>query len=220
MLAASLAHEIKNPLVAIKTFAQLIPRRVGDQRFVDDFSRIVTREISRMERLLVRLRTLSRGSDRPKKVLDVRAPLLDAIEFVSPSFEERCIALRTEAGPQPAMVVADHGELEELFLNLLLNAREATPAHGTVSVHVETADNQIRVTVSDSGPGVPADLVERIFDPFFTTKQEGSGLGLAICASIAAGHHARLHVTNGAGGGAIFTVELPLATAVPAPVSS
>jgi PAS domain S-box-containing protein len=220
LLASSLAHEIKNPLVAIKTFAQLIPRRVGNQRFADDFSRIVTREIARMERLLVRLRTLSHPSDRPKQPLDLRAVLLDAIEFVQPFVEERRIALRPDVGSQPRLVVGDHAELEEMFINLLLNAREATPPGGAISVDVEGADDQVMVAVSDTGPGVPAELLERIFDPFFTTKPDGTGLGLAICTSIAAGHRAKLRVANRSGGGAIFTVELPLIVGVPAPLSA
>jgi PAS domain S-box-containing protein len=218
ILAASLAHEIKNPVVAIKTFAQLIPRRHRDERFVDEFSRVVTREIARMERLVERLRTLSRPSDRPRHRLDVRKPLADALEFIRPAFDEKRIQLTAVLGEQPRIVVGDDGELEQLFLNLLMNAYEATPPDGAVGVEVSTVGEQTTVTVSDSGPGFPPELIEHVFDPFITTKPRGSGLGLTISAAIASAHRAKLRAANHPGGGALLTVEFPVAAPVEAAV--
>jgi PAS domain S-box-containing protein len=217
VLASGLAHEIKNPLVAIKTFTQLLPRRRNDDRFIDDFGRIATREMERMERLLERLRTLSRPGDRPRHPLDVRAPIREALESLQPACDEKNITMVASLGPTPCMVRGDHGELEQLFLNLLMNAHEATPPGGALTIDaVRTADH-VTVTVSDTGPGIPADLLERVFDPFFTTKQRGSGLGLTICAGIAQTHGARLRAGNRAAGGATFFVEFALVPAT-APV--
>jgi PAS domain S-box-containing protein len=217
-LASSIAHEIKNPLVAIKTFAQLIPRRQNDPRFIDEFSRVVTREIERMERLVTRLRMLSRPNDRPRQRLDVHAPLLEATEFLHHSFEEKRIRLEVTQGPAPAFLFGDQAELEALFINLLLNAYEATPPGGSVHAGVMVQTESVVVTVSDSGPGIPAEQLERVFDPFFTTKPHGSGLGLTICAGIAAAHRAKLRASNTPAGGAVFTVEFPAAVLVdPAP---
>src|SRR5688572_14889358 len=185
VLASGLAHEIKNPLVAIKTFTQLLPRRRDDDRFIDDFGRIATREMERMERLLERLRTLSRPGDRPRHPLDVRAPIREAAESLQPACDEKNITLVTSLGAIPCMVRGDHGELEQLFLNLLMNAHEATPPGGTLRVDLVRTDEHVAITVADTGPGIPSDLLERVFDPFFTTKQRGSGLGLTICAGIA-----------------------------------
>ncbi len=218
LLTSSLAHELKNPLVAIKTFAQLIPRRQGDARFIDEFGRIVTREIGRMERLLGRLRAPSPAGQRPAQPLDPRAPLLDALELLRPAFEEKRIRLRLDLGAQALTVLGDQGELEELFVNLLMNAGEATPPDGTVSVEVRAGERAVAVTVADSGPGIAPEMLERIFDPFVTTKQGGRGLGLTICAGIATAHRAKLRAANGPAGGALLTLELPLAAAVPAPV--
>lgn len=217
-LASGIAHEIKNPLVAIKTFAQLIPRRRGDEAFVEDFSRVVTREIGRMERLVERLRTLSRPGERARHPVDLRAPLSDALEFLKPAFEEKRIAVRADLGNAPRIVLGDHGELEDLFLNLLMNAHEATPPDGSLAVDVTGDAAHVTVAVADTGPGIPPELLERIFDPFFTTKQRGSGLGLAICTGIAAAHQAQLHATNRAEGGARFTLDVPLLTAAALPV--
>jgi signal transduction histidine kinase len=112
------------------------------------------------------------------------------------------------------VVLGNHPELEQLFLNLLLNAHEVTPGGGTVSLDVTRTDTHVAVTVADSGPGIPPELLERVFEPFFTTKARGSGLGLAISAGIAQAHGARLRAANRSAGGAIFTVEFPLTLTV------
>jgi signal transduction histidine kinase len=104
-------------------------------------------------------------------------------------------------------------------LNLVMNAHEATPPGGTVHVDVTHDAQRIIVNISDSGPGIAPELVERVFDPFFTTKQRGSGLGLAICAGIAQTHGARLQAANRPGGGAVFSVEFPM-TPQPAKVDA
>ncbi len=211
-LASGIAHEIKNPLVAIKTFAQLLPRRLDDARFLEEFGRISTREIDRIQRLLDRLRTLSRPAGGPRHPVDVRLPLTEALELVHPALDERGVTVTAELGAEPCTVQGNHQELEELFLNLLLNAHDATPGGGTVAVELTRGDTQLIVTVADNGPGIPPELLERIFEPLFTTKPRGSGLGLAISAGIAQAHGARLRAANRPSGGASFTVEFPVAT--------
>jgi two-component system sensor histidine kinase AtoS len=219
VLAAGIAHEIKNPLVAIKTFAQLLPRRRSDPDFADKFGRIVGREIQRMERLADRLRTLARPGRRPEHALDVRAPLAEALEFMQATFDDKSVAISADLGETPCPMLGDHEGLEQLFLNLLMNAHEATPPAGTLTVEVTRDAEHITVTVTDTGPGIPPDLLDKIFEPFFTTKQRGSGLGLAISAGVAQMHGARLRAGNRPGGGAVFFVEFPLAP-IAAPVTA
>jgi PAS domain S-box-containing protein len=211
VLASGIAHEIKNPLVAIKTFTQLVPRRREDLRFIDEFTRVVGREIERMERLLERLGALSRPGRRPRYPLDVRAPVAEALEVMQATFDEKGVTVTTTVGDQPCLVLGHHAELEQLFLNLVMNAHEATPPGGAVHVEITHDTQHVTVSVADTGPGIAPELVERVFDPFFSTKQRGSGLGLAICAGIAQTHGARLRATNRAGGGAKFYVEFPVA---------
>jgi two-component system, NtrC family, sensor kinase len=213
-LASGIAHEIKNPLVAIKTFWQLLPRRRGDARFLEEFGRIATRESDRIQRLVDRLRTLSRPAGGPRHPIDVRLPLGDVLELARPTLEEKNLVLTATLGAEPSVVLGNHPELEQLFLNLLLNAHEMTPGGGTVSLDVTRTDTHVAVTVADSGPGIPPELLERVFEPFFTTKARGSGLGLAISAGIAQAHGARLRAANRSAGGAIFTVEFPLTLTV------
>jgi PAS domain S-box-containing protein len=217
MLASGIAHEIKNPLVAVKTFAQLLPRRRGDERFIDEFGRVVGREIGKMERLLERLRALSRPGERPHHPIDLRVPIGEAIEAMRPVFAEKSVVLSAAVGPSPCTILGDHSELEQLFLNLLMNAHEVTAPEGMVRVEVATTADRAIVAVVDTGPGVPPEHLERVFEPFFSTKERGSGLGLAICASIAQTHGARITATNREAGGAVFTVDFPVA--VPATVS-
>jgi len=214
LFAPSIAHEIKNPLVAIKTFAQLVPRRHHEAKFVEDFSRVVTREIARIERLLDRLRTMSRSADRAPQRLDIRAPIAEAAEFLQAGFDEKRIRLVLDVGDEPRFVTGDHGEIEQLFINLLINGLEATPPDGVVAVRLVATGTDVTVTVADTGPGIPAELLDRVFDPFFSTRQRGSGLGLTICAAIAASHRATLRAANRHGGGAIFTVEFPAGAAI------
>jgi PAS domain S-box-containing protein len=211
MLAAGIAHEIKNPLVSIKTFAQLLPRRRGDEQFIENFGRTVTHQVDRMEHLLDRLRTLARPGERPQHPIDLRAAVGAAIEAMRPAFVEKSVVLSAATGHAPCMILGDYSELEQLFLNLLLNAHEATPSGGMARVEIAVDAGRAIVAVVDTGPGVPPELLERVFDPFFSTKERGSGLGLAICASIVQTHGGRLKAANREVGGAVFTVELPLA---------
>ncbi len=220
MLASGIAHEIKNPLVAVKTFAQLLPRRRGDDRFVAEFGRVVGHEIAKMERLLDRLRALSRPGERPRHPIDLRAPIGDAIEAMRPVFAEKSVVLSAAMGSAPCTILGDHSELEQLFLNLLMNAHEVTAPEGMVRVEVATTADRAIVAVVDTGPGVPPELLERVFEPFFSTKERGSGLGLAICASIAQTHGARIKATNREAGGAVFTVDFPVAVTASVRVSA
>jgi len=211
MLAAGIAHEIKNPLVSIKAFAQLLPRRRSDEQFIENFGRTVAHQVDRMESLLDRLRTLARPGGRPQHPIDLRAPIGAAIDAMRPAFVENSVVLSAATGHAPCMIVGDYSELEQLFLNLLLNAHEATPSGGMARVEIVVDAGRAIVAIVDTGPGVPPELLERVFDPFFSTKERGSGLGLAICASIVQTHGGRLKAANREVGGAVFTVELPLA---------
>src|SRR5438874_4345159 len=215
VLASGIAHEIKNPLVAIKTFTQLLPRRAREPQFVDEFGRIVRREIHRMERVVDRLRTLAHPGRRPEYAVDVRAPLAEALEFMQATFDEKSVTIDASLGDTPCRVLGDHQNLEQLFLNLLMNAHEATPPGGTLTIAVTREAEHVTVSVGDTGPGIAPELLEKIFEPFFTTKQRGSGLGLAISAGVAQAHGARLRAANRPGGGAILSVQFP-----PAPVTA
>jgi signal transduction histidine kinase len=208
-LAAGLAHEIANPIAPIKVMTQLLPSRSHNEAFIRDFSKTVTREIERMEKLVERLRRLSRPASRDRVPVDLRGVLTEAFEVMQMSFEERRVTVALQLSELPLMVAGDLNELHELFLNLLTNAAEATPEHGQVIIEARPEAPIAYVRISDNGPGISPSMVERIFEPFVSSKQRGSGLGLAICSGIVRRHRGTIDGYNNECG-ASFTVRIPL----------
>ena len=219
-LASGIAHEIKNPLVAIKTFAQLLPKKFAEENFREEFAKITSREIDRIEGLVERLRDFSGPSEEPLRPLDLREPIEATLQLLRGQLEEKGTAVRRLYPVAPLPVAGDPATLEQLFLNLFLNALEAMGPGGELTIRLDNREDpgsaSLRVEVSDTGPGIPEALVGKIFDPFVTSKPRGSGLGLAICHAIADAHRATIHAENSpAGRGATVTLEFPAAVEVP-----
>ena len=223
-IASGLIHEIRNPLVAIKTYAQYLPVRGASAEFREMFSRTASREIGRIDDLLSRFRTMSRASQYPMEMVDPSVPLRDTIETLHAEMEDRKIELR-QVGELPRRpVLGNVSQLQQLFMNLCLNAIQAMSPGGELTVRVadlsEGGGSTLLVEVADTGPGIPEHLLTTVFDPFVTTKPHGTGLGLAICRSIADAHHAQLSVKNNVGRpGCTFTVEFPVPTGRPARIA-
>jgi PAS domain S-box-containing protein len=220
-IASGLVHEIRNPLVGIKTFSQLLPSRGVEAGFRESFSKAVAREIGRIDDLLTRFRTVSAASRQSMEPLDITEPLGHTLELMRPQLEQRDIRLRQVAASVPRPILGNASQLEQLFLNLCLNAVEAMESGGELTVRVadlcEGGGTTLLVEVSDTGRGIPEHLLESIFDPFVTTKASGTGLGLAICRGIADAHHAKLLARNNTERpGSTFTLEFPIASRVEA----
>jgi len=220
-ITSGMVHEVRNPLVSIKAFTQLLPSRFDDAEFRHNFTRVVGREIDRMDDLLDRFRMLSVASRQPMEAVDVMTPLDDTLSLLQPQLEERGVALRRVAHGAPRPVLGNASQLEQLFLNLCLNALEAMDSGGELTVRVadlsQGGGSTLLVEVSDTGSGIPDDMAEQIFNPFVTTKVHGTGLGLAICRAIADAHKAILRARNHTGrSGCTFTVEFPVPSAKPA----
>jgi signal transduction histidine kinase len=213
-IASGLVHEIRNPLVAIKTFCQLLPARYQDPEFRETFSRVAGRELHRIEALLSRFGALASASSHPMESVDVADPLWATLALLGPQFDEHQIRVRLVIDGAPRPVLGNVAQLEQLFLNLCLNAMEAMAGGGELRVRLadlaEGVASTVVVEVSDTGVGIPDERLASIFTPFTTTKRRGSGLGLAICRAIADAHRARLSArSNGDEPGSTFTVELP-----------
>ncbi|MFZ4395839.1 MAG: two-component system sensor histidine kinase NtrB, partial [Kiritimatiellia bacterium] len=222
-LAAGMAHEIKNPLVSLKTFAQLLPERYDDPDFRATFGPLLHDEVNRIDQLVGQLLDFS----RPVKVSLVSTSLhtvLDAaLQLIAqPSKTRRLTLVRAFDAPE-ARVCGDERLLRQVFVNLLLNGIEAMQPGGTLTVGTRAAarpatawregqqtDDWIEAYVSDTGSGIaPADRT-RIFDPFFTTKPSGTGLGLSIVHGIVWDHFGTIDVESAPGQGTCFRVTLPL----------
>ena len=212
-LASGIAHEIKNPLVAIKTFAELLPERFSDEDFHGDFSKVVVREIDRIDALVARLRGLTPTGQRLVP-LDIVGPIQETLALLRAQVEQAQITVSTSYHSPLPRIAGDADQLKQLFLNVLVNAIEAMISGGQLDVRVtsqQTMGTQVVVVeVEDNGPGIAPNLMAKIFDPFVTTKERGSGLGLSICRGIADNHRATIYAMNSAKGrGAVIVVEFP-----------
>jgi len=215
-LASGIAHEIKNPLVAIKTFAELLPERFTDEDFRDDFAKVAVREIDRIDTLVGKLRGLTPTEQHPIP-LDIIAPLQDTLALLRAQLEQTHIAVTTSFHSQLPLISGDSDQLKQLFLNVLMNAVEAMPSGGQLQVRVmqsgSGAARTVVVEIEDSGVGINPTHVTKIFDPFVTTKERGSGLGLSICRGIADAHRATINAINSPKGrGAVIIIEFPALT--------
>ncbi len=215
-LASGITHEIKNPLVAIKTFAELLPERFSDNEFRSDFSKIVIQEIERIDELIARLRGMA-TPEYHRAPVEVRPSIQETLALLRGHMEQARVTLNVTYGDNLPAVEADKGQLKQLFLNLFMNALEAMKSGGRLAIRVDSriVDDKrlLSVAVTDTGAGIPPHLLEKIFDPFVTTKPQGSGLGLSICRGIADAHRATIRAMNNANGrGATIVVEFPEAS--------
>jgi PAS domain S-box-containing protein len=215
---AGIAHEIKNPLVAIKTLAELLPEQYDDEEFRTTFSKVALHEVNRIDALVQRLRSLSSPSPLQMRPISIMTPLDETLELISGELTKRSITLVYEKEPTLPAVMGDHDQLQQVFLNLCLNSLEAMDQDGTlhITVGVDTPRDEtpaaVRIQMADTGPGIPAAYFPTIFEPFVTSKATGSGLGLAICKGIIEHHRGTIAAANRSDGpGAVFTVKLPLA---------
>jgi len=216
-LASGIAHEIKNPLVAIKTFAELLPERFTEVDFREGFAKVVVREIDRIDDLVDRLRGIAPAPLRQPAAVDMRKPLADTLTLLRGQLEQTSTTVHSEFHDPEPLVAIDEAQLKQLFLNLFLNAIQAMGSGGRLTIRIarkETADSpRVVVEVSDTGPGIPESIRANIFEPFFTTKTRGSGLGLAICRSIVDAHQGSIRAEhNSQRSGATIVVEFPLAS--------
>lgn len=209
-LATGVAHEIRNPLTAIKMLVQVNQEVFQRQGLPTSDLELVEHEIRRMERSVNSL--LEYG--RPTPSSWQRVSLGDVIGRTTQLISGRCAANHVTVGvslPESDIkVTADGGQLQQLLLNLCLNAIDATPPGGTLTIELFRDGGDAVLAVSDSGAGISADVLNDLFTPFVTTKPEGVGLGLAICRRIAEDHQGRLTGENRAEGGARFELRLPL----------
>jgi two-component system, NtrC family, sensor histidine kinase HydH len=219
-LSAGIAHEIKNPLVAIRTFAELLPERYEDEEFRTEFSRVVQSEIGRIDRLIDRLRGLAGTSSDENQPIDVRKPLDETISLLSKQFEQGSVQVIRNYDDDVPIVDGNADKLKQLFLNLLLNAAESMAgAGGVIAVHVHSIPQLgvegVSVEIEDEGHGIADSVIDTLFHPFVTTKggnsRGNSGLGLWVCRRIADEHNAVLRASNRKGGkGARFTLDIPV----------
>jgi signal transduction histidine kinase len=213
LLGASLAHEIRNPLVTIKTFVQLLPKHYDDAAFRGKFFTLIGDEVSRIDRLTEQLLDLASPRVYSAETMDLHPILRDSLELVAAKAADKQIAFLTEFQAIPDRVITDPSAAKQVVLNLCFNAIQAVekqPGDRWVKVTTRKLATGLEVSVADSGPGISDAIRPRLFQPFQSTKSSGFGLGLAICRDILTGLDATITVDPTiAGHGAIFRVVFP-----------
>ncbi len=211
-LAAGLSHEIKNPLNAAALQLMVLERRLSrlDGLPADIFEplAIVQTEIKRLAAFLDEFLQFSRPRELAPTATDLPQLAQHVVDLLQPQAVDAQLVLRTRLDPLPRLDV-DPAQLQQVLVNLVLNAVQATPPGGWVRVETGAYEADAMIAVEDSGPGVPEEVRERIFEPFFTTKDKGSGLGLPLVHSVVAQHGGTLTVERGEVGGARFVIHLP-----------
>ena len=215
-MTAGLSHEIRNPLNGATLQLVLLERRVrrlpeGEQGPLLEPLLLVRDEIRRLEHLLQDFLQFARPGEilpNPVALADVAAAVAG---LLGSDAERRGLLLETDVPRSLPEVAGDAGRLQQVLMNLALNALDATPAGGRVRIAAEADESGLVLSVDDSGPGVSPESAERLFEPFFTTKPQGSGLGLPIVHAIVTQHGGEISVEKSPLGGARFAVRLPAA---------
>ncbi len=214
-VAVEMAHEIKNPLSAITTFAQLLPEKYEDPEFREVFSRTATQAVGKMNYLMEELVNFARPIKPVLEETDVREVVEQALAEVGPQLAEKAIVVRRELPRQPLIARIDREQVKRGLKELLFNSIEAVEQKGTITVSArvcrDTAERpagKVEIAVSDNGCGIPQENLKKVFEPFFTSSSEKFGLGLAIAQRVVEEHGGTIEAKSQPGQGATFTVKL------------
>jgi two-component system nitrogen regulation sensor histidine kinase NtrY len=215
-LARRLAHELKNPLTPLQITvenmvrARKLPKKQFDEVFKESTATLEA-EIENLKTIVGRFSDFSKLPKPQALEMDAREAVRRVVKLYGPALEEKQIELGTAISAEPLPILGDSELLHRALSNLVLNAMDAMPEGGTLTVSAVRAREMVRISVADTGAGLTPEECERLFTPYYTTKQHGTGLGLAIVQSVIADHNGTIAVENVEGGGARFVIGLPLA---------
>jgi two-component system, NtrC family, sensor kinase len=212
-LAAGVAHEINNPLTGIIGFSERLIRKTSDEKTTEDLKRIHNEAI-RAARVVQNLLTFARRRQPSKEPVDINNIVRESLALREYELRQHGIQVTTHLADLPC-IMADYYQMEQVFVNLIINAEQAmtlAKKGDRLAITTGKLDDYIVITVADNGPGIKPEHLEKVFDPFFTTRGEngGTGLGLSICHGIILEHGGRISATSDYGAGATFTVALPI----------
>lgn len=206
-MAAGMAHEVKNPLAAIRSSAQILAGHATGKDA--EFAGIVVSEVDRLNKVVNEFLEYARPAPLRREPVKLSAVLDSCLELLAPVVEQAGVAVERKYSAREGTVDADPNQLRQVFLNLVLNAIQAVEKQGCVEVSIMQSGHETRVTVKDNGAGIPLDKLKNVFEPFYTTKPGGTGLGLPIAQRIVAEHGGRLLIESAPGAGTTATVILP-----------
>ena len=208
-LAAGMAHEIRNPLASIKTFAEYLPAKYDDPQFRRTFFRVIQGEVERIDGIVKELLDFAKPAPLQLQPVNVSRLAQDTLALLSDQCLKQGVGLETTFDENGITVQADAQQLKQVILNLLLNSLDAMPKGGRLEVTTSAGDGEFKLRVSDTGEGVAPEYLHQVWDPFFTTKERGMGLGLAIVKGIVERHGGRINLSSRVGHGTIVEICLP-----------
>ena len=212
-IAAGLAHEVRNPLSAIKGAIEIVQGRATPASPEAEFAAIAVRELARIDSLLGDFLAYARPREPQRSLVSVDALIERVLPVLAPVAQRANVQLQVNGLGGPLVVNVDVEQVSQVFFNVILNAIQATDAGGYVRIDVNQARDALRIDVADDGPGIPAHMASRIFEPFYTTKAGGTGLGLPIAQRIIAAHGGSITLTAAENSrGTTFRLMLPLAS--------
>jgi signal transduction histidine kinase len=219
-MAAGIAHELRNPLMPMKILVQAAAEREPSPGLDSSDLVVLEQEITRLERSIQTFLDFARPPRLEKRTFDAAAVLRQVVDLLAARAAQQRVLIECQVPPGPALLVADVSQVRQVILNLLVNALDAVPHGGTVRLELVSSEacppgngggQWLTLRVSDTGSGLPPELRQRIFEPFVSTKETGLGLGLSICKRIVEAHQGDIQAADRQGGGAVFTVRLPVA---------
>jgi signal transduction histidine kinase len=209
MMAASVAHEINNPLTTIKVLIHSLREHLSDEDTRRNDLGIILAEIDKIKAIVLRFLQFARPRDPEFASVDLSDTLTRVVALIGPQAQGKGLAMTESYQENSGPVWADAAQIGQVFLNILLNAVDATPAGGGIRVSMAPGEeNQVAVRIWNSGPGLPPELEERIFEPFFSTKPTGTGLGLSIARTIVGKHRGTITAKGHGDGGTSFIITL------------
>ncbi|SCZ81757.1 transporter substrate-binding domain-containing protein [Acidaminobacter hydrogenoformans] len=207
-MLSGVAHEIRNPLMAIKTYLDLLPTKYDSPAFREKIVDQVPSEISRLNQLLTELLDYSKSKNVQPQRFRISELISHIVSIVSPEFEKRQIQLDLRLRENDC-IYADRSHLKQIMFNLLLNGMEAIDTHGVITIESSSENSLVKVVVSDTGPGIPESIQNSIFEPFFSTKEKGTGLGLALVYQYVRENDGQIDVNSQPGQGTAFIMTFP-----------
>lgn len=210
ILASGMAHEIKNPLTPIKTFSEQLPSRLDDKEFLLKFSKIINKEVDRIDSLVQELLSFAKPSPPQLLKTNIHQLIEQTLDLLNNEIIRHKINLNTSFEIINIFINIDPNQIKQALLNIFLNAIDAMPNGGNLSVIASKLNQSIIIKISDTGYGINPKDLPYIFDPFFTKKDHGTGLGLSITHEIIKNHNGRILAESVLGKGTTFRIELPL----------
>ena len=218
-LAAGVAHEVRNPLTAIRSTMQYLGQSFAEEAKRDLVEELIE-EVDRIDQTISDLLSLTRPSEFKPEEFDLMALVDQTIRLVDIQARKQAVDITVQSAEESLQISGDPGQLKQVFLNLILNALQAMKDGGEIAVSVRRESqsltsaepSRVRLDIVDSGPGIPRESLKAVFDPLFTTKSDGTGLGLAICHGIIERHEGEIEIDSKLGEGTRVSVQLPIAT--------